>query len=65
MENFYMCYVDGEGTPSYKHPNMDKASVEAERLARLPNNIGKAVAVLGILRVCKAKPPQPPIEWYL
>lgn len=28
-----MIYVDGEGQPTYKHPNLDSALTEAKRLS--------------------------------
>lgn len=32
--SFYMVYLEGEKTPTYKHENLPSATLEAQRLAR-------------------------------
>ena len=35
MDKFYMVFVEGCATPSYKHENLESAEDEAKRLATL------------------------------
>lgn len=35
MDEFYMVFVEGCATPSYKHENLESAEDEAKRLATL------------------------------
>ena len=47
MKVFWTTWVDGTtGGYGYKHPTLDEAKKEAERLSQLPGNIGKPVRVL-------------------
>ncbi len=32
MNNFYMVFIEGENTPTYKHETLQKAEIEAKRL---------------------------------
>ena len=43
---FWFCWVSGSKTPMFKHQDVDKAKEEAERLARLPENLGRPVYIL-------------------
>lgn len=43
---FWACWVKGTRSPSFQHRTADDAQKEAERLARLPENVGKPVFVL-------------------
>lgn len=62
MEKYWLVYVDGERAPIYKHPAIDCAKTEAERLAR--QNPGKAVAVLEAMCVVRVDEPiLPPCKW--
>jgi len=54
MEKFWMVLVEGTKTTSYIHYTLDSAKAEAERLASLPRNRGKRVAVLESITYCKA-----------
>lgn len=42
-ERFYMVYMEGEGSPTYKHQTFESAKKEAERLSLL---FGKKTYVL-------------------
>lgn len=59
MEQFFMCWVEGNSEPRYKHETKPAAMVEAERLARLT---GKPVYLLDATAVCTTSPS--PIEWH-
>ncbi len=46
-QKFWMCWVSPhKGSPMKRHPYQADAAIEAIRLARLPDNIGKKVYVL-------------------
>jgi len=61
---FYMCYVEGsDGGKHYRHTYRYKAEEEAERLATLPKNLGKAVYIMTAEVACVAPPPG--VQWYL
>ncbi len=63
MERFWNCWVEGtEGGNHIKHWHYEIAKEEAERLARLPENRGKTVYVMGGVSYCKV--PTQPIEWH-
>lgn len=50
-QTFYMIYVEGERTPTYKHTNLESVTTEAKRLARTLNKkayILKAFASVAI-----------------
>ena len=42
-EKFYMCYVEGGNSPTYKHHSLESATTEAKRLADVT---GKEVYIL-------------------
>lgn len=46
MEPFWMCFVQGGHPPVKVHETYDAALDEAERLAKLPDNIGREVHIL-------------------
>ena len=58
---FFMCYVEGRDSPKHKHADSTTAHVEAVRLARLPENIGREVHVLMEVNSCKVE--LKPIIW--
>jgi hypothetical protein len=43
MDEFFMVFVEGETTPTYKHERQEKAKKEAERLA---NKLGKKAYIM-------------------
>ena len=43
---FWYCWVENTRAPMFQHPTLASAVTESERLARLPENIGKAVIIL-------------------
>lgn len=51
MNPFWMCWVEGTRSPSFKHSSLDEARLEAERLAR--QEPGKQVYVLVALEFCQ------------
>lgn len=51
-DNFYMCFVDGERTPTVKHILPIQADVEAKRLSE---KFGKKVYVLKAIRAFEVK----------
>ena len=56
---FWMVYVEGRREPRKKHPSLELAHAEAERLACLPENIGKKVWVLVTIGCCELPTGQP------
>lgn len=42
-QKFYMCYVEGGNSPTYKHTTLESAITEAKRLADVT---GKEVTIL-------------------
>lgn len=61
MDKFYMIFVEGKGTPSVHHLTRLEAKNEAERLARLHDNIGRRVYVLEAVDYCVAE--DIPVRW--
>ena len=63
MENkFWNCWVDGtSGGYHYKHTTFEDAKAEAERLARMPSNMGHKVYLMECISYCEV--PEIPIEW--
>ena len=51
-KHFWMVWVDGTKTPTYKHESYQGAHNEAERIARLPDNAGKQVYLMQAILVC-------------
>lgn len=49
-DRFYMCFVEGSGSPTVKHPTPEIAKTEAERLARMT---GHRVHVLASVASCQ------------
>lgn len=43
MKTFYMVFVEGQSSPTYKHPTIESADAEAKRLAKFT---GKKTFVL-------------------
>jgi len=58
---FWFCYVDNTYGYSVKHGTPEEASEEAERLARLPQNINKKVYVLEAVKMVTV--PESPVTW--
>ncbi len=63
MEKFYFCYVDGKSMPTKKHLSLLDAQTEAERLAHLPDNLGRKVYILATDAYCQVV--YPPINWVI
>jgi hypothetical protein len=62
MERYWICNVEGTfGYAPFKHWTLEAAMDEAERLARLPNNIGKKVLLYGFAGECKVN--EMPVTW--
>jgi hypothetical protein len=62
MERYWICNVEGTfGYAPFKHWTLEAAMDEAERLARLPNNIGKKVLLFGFAGECKVN--EMPVTW--
>jgi hypothetical protein len=56
MQTFWVTWVDGtSGGYGSPHPTFDEAQKEAERLAQMPNNVGKPVRVLQYLGTVTCK----------
>ncbi len=56
MKTFWVTWVEGtNGGYGRPQPRFDEAQKEAERLAQLPGNIGKAVRVLQCLGTVTCK----------
>ena len=54
-EKFWICWVEDTNEGSYhKHPSLESAKIEAERLAEIPTNIGKEVYIMELIEVCLA-----------
>jgi len=58
---FWMVWVNKTPTTQHRHPMLKLAQDEAERLAKLPENIGKKVYVLEAVNWCWINPK--PVEW--
>ena len=62
MDGFWIIFVEHtDGGRHYKHSTLSSAMVEAERLARLPENAYKSVYVFECTGICKAE--QAPVKW--
>ena len=64
MERFWNCLVEGtDGGKHFKHFDFKDTQIEAERLARLPSNVGRKVFMLeatGYYRVSESS-----VEWHV
>jgi hypothetical protein len=60
MNQFYMIFVEGGQSPTYRHQTLELARKEAERLATLPDNIGKNIFVLSSMSYVIYNP----FAWY-
>ena len=61
MNKFWICFVEGTTTGKGKaHLSNQEAAKEAERLALLPENIGKKVYVLEATACCFT---EKPLHW--
>jgi len=58
---FWMVLVDGTFGCSYRHPSLESARREAERLLRLPSNQEKGVTILEAMEYGRIK--YPPVAW--
>ena len=63
MEKFYMVWVEGTRGSAVTHKDPLEAIREAERLARLPANIGKKVYTLETEGYCQVEPQLMPVVW--
>ena len=52
MDKFFMIFVEGKRGSTYKHKTPQEVAIEAERLARLPDNLGRRVYVLNTISYC-------------
>ena len=59
---FWMVWVSGKSSPTKRHPALDAANCEAERLACLPDNKGRNVYVLEAHAYCHTPAPVP-VHW--
>jgi len=62
MEKFFMLYVKGRQGPAVKHFSQEEAMAEAERLAQLPENLGKKVYLLEAIGYCEVE--LTPVTWH-
>lgn len=62
MDKFWMCYVEGSAGCRFIHYDYTSAFKEAERLARLPANVGKKVHITESHTFCIAE--AIPVTWY-
>ena len=58
MDKFWCCFVEGTGGFSYKHLIEGDARIEAERLAKMPQNHRKKVYILKPIGFCRTAEPQ-------
>lgn len=58
---FWMVYVSHKSSPTHRHPSKEGAMLEAIRLARLPDNVGRKVYMLEAKNYCVAEPG--PLLW--
>ncbi len=62
MLRFFECYVEGtDGGRHDHHWTLQGAQTEAERLARIPDNVGKCVYLFECVGKCKVE--QTPVKW--
>ena len=62
MEKFWIIFVEHtNGGRHYRHETLEKAQVEAERLVRLPENIGMRVYIFGCEGRCQVE--ATPVKW--
>jgi len=54
---FFMTWVEGRQAPAKVHLTEALARAEAERLARLQDNVGQPVHVLKRVATCRAEAP--------
>jgi hypothetical protein len=52
MQKFWMVWVEGTRGPTYQHLGSNEAVIEAERLARMPENTNKRVYILEARAYC-------------
>ena len=57
---FWMVYGMSQGAPHFKHPSLEDAKREAERLAA--ENPGVLFCVLEVVGACIAEMPKPPVR---
>ncbi len=57
-QKFWMVWVNNRSAPAHRHPSFALAPLEADRLARIPENANKKVYVLESLdfRVVEQSP---------
>ena len=61
MQRFWMVLIDGTRSTSYKHPTLESARIEAERLLRYPDNYLKGATILEAVEYRSIT--YPPIQW--
>jgi len=64
MNKFWIIVVGGKGVGEPRqHPTEPESHEEAERLAKLPDNVGRKVFVFGLESYCVM--PEVAIEWHI
>ena len=58
---FWMALIEGTGGCSYRHPSLEEARKEAERLLGLPGNLYKTATILEAVESGKFVPT--PVRW--
>jgi hypothetical protein len=53
---FWYCWVENTRAPMFQHSTLSSAVTESERLARLPENLGKAVIILEAVKWAMVEP---------
>jgi len=61
MEKFFCCFVEASGGFHKRHKTFQDASIEAERLAKQSQNLGRNVYILEATSYCRTV--EVPIEW--
>lgn len=55
-EHFWMVHVESANEPVKRHPTLEIANAEAERLAKMPGLQGRKVFVLEVVGCCVYRP---------
>ena len=65
MDKFWNCWIeDTTDGFHYKHPTLEEAKQEAERLQRMPSNRDKRVYIMELICYCEILELTPPIAWH-
>lgn len=55
MKEFFMIYVEGENTPTYKHANLEVAEIEAKRLSSVLKKKAYVLCTIKSIEDCRYK----------